>query len=124
MMLGSRNTSMVTDLKSMCAQITRARLLCNRQHRAKSRLADRLSIRPLSLQAHDFDRDDFVSDAKVIVGPVERELRSIYAQIGFLERLYVQGARGQFEFSVRRAFLSLDTAGGDKLRQSEMYPIG
>jgi hypothetical protein len=69
--------------------------------------------REFSLAAHNFSKIDFVSGAEVLLETSKGVTESdVYAQIDFIERLYVQGKTGRIEFGVRRAFLILSQEDG------------
>lgn len=76
-------------------------------------LASPLRVAPSSKKtfhasAQNFERVDFVTNGVVLVesGPTN-DKRSIFAQVDFIERLYIQGESGRIEFGVRRAILSI-----------------
>ena len=45
--------------------------------------------------------------------------RGVYAQIDFVDRLYVESARARIEFGVRRAYLSVANEGPGRLARSD-----
>lgn len=70
--------------------------------------------------AHNFANVDFIKAADVALDrEVVNNTRSVYAQVDFLDRLYVQGKRGRIDFGVRRAILSVGNDGGGKLSKVE-----
>ena len=71
---------------------------------------------------HNFNEVDFVSAAEVLVEPPEgNKTRAVFAQISFIERLYVRSAMGRVNFGVRRAYLSIDDGGSGKLSRNEEW---
>jgi Adenylate and Guanylate cyclase catalytic domain len=70
--------------------------------------------------AQNYDRVDFVSSAEVVIDPPqEGEERGVYAQLDFVERLYVESARARVEFGVRRAYLSVGNDGPGELARAD-----
>jgi hypothetical protein len=73
---------------------------------------------------HNFEKVDFMSPSEVLVDAAgAKAIRGVYAQFDFLERLYVQGDRGRVDFSVKRAFLSIEAkdaalAPSDEMRRT------
>jgi hypothetical protein len=71
---------------------------------------------------HNLAEVDFVSAAEVLVEPPKGdELRSVFAHLSFVERLYVESTMGRVEFSVRRASLSIDDGGTGKLVRNDEW---
>ena len=70
--------------------------------------------------AQNYDRVDFVSSAEVVIDPKrdERE-RGVYAQVDFVERLYVETSRARIEFGVRRAYVMVDNEGPGRLARTD-----
>ena len=59
-----------------------------------------------------FDEVNLISNEEVVIDPPKLgERRSIYAQIDFLERFYIEGKKARIEFGVGRATLTIDNAG-------------
>jgi len=59
--------------------------------------------------AHDFNSVDFISSAEVLIEKHRNnDKRKIYAQVDFVERLYVQSAKARINFCVARAYLSIE----------------
>lgn len=88
--------------------------------------ADRVSRRrpspakEFSAQAYSYESVDFVTSREVVIDrPNAAKERGVYAQVGFLERLYVEGERSRIEFGVRRAHLSIVNGGPGELSQSD-----
>jgi hypothetical protein len=85
------------------------------QSSPKTRRKTELASRP-----HNFDQVDFLSSAEIAVEPRKgNELRSVFAHLSFIERLYLQTAIGRVEFSIRRAYLSIGDGGSGKLARNE-----
>jgi hypothetical protein len=67
-------------------------------------IADSSSRKEFDHRAQNYDRVDFVASAEVIVDqPRDGRERGVYAQIDFIERLYVESPKARVEFGVRRA---------------------
>jgi class 3 adenylate cyclase len=63
-------------------------------------------------EAQNYDRVDFVSSAEVVIDQRQSdEERGVYAQVDFIERLYVESGRARIEFGVRRAYVSVRNDG-------------
>jgi class 3 adenylate cyclase len=70
--------------------------------------------------AQNYDRVDFVSSAEVVIDQQQDgKERGVYAQIDFVERLYVESARARIEFGVRRAYVSVDNDGPGGLERAD-----
>jgi hypothetical protein len=67
---------------------------------------------------HNYSDVDFVSTGEVVLRRRDASAIDIYAQIDFIERLYVQGQYGRVEFGVRRAYLLLESDESGKLSRS------
>ena len=79
-------------------------------------------------RAQNCDRIDFVSSAEVVIDqrPDEFE-RGLYAQVDFVERLYVamgRAGRARIEFGVRRAFVTIENDGSGKLFRAKTLGTG
>jgi len=101
------------DIEGM---IDRLRLLPKETDSTNRRTVRGYPIREFDAAAHNFENVDFVKTVEVLLDPrADNNECSIYAQIDFFERLYVQGKRGRIDFGVRRAFLSIGKEGPGKL---------
>jgi hypothetical protein len=62
---------------------------------------------------YNYEEVDFVSNSEVVLDARAGREPAVYAQVDFVERLYLQSSRGMIVFGVQRAFLSLqsDVAG-------------
>jgi class 3 adenylate cyclase len=70
--------------------------------------------------SQNYDRVDFVSSAEVLIDQhQDGKDRGVYAQIDFIERLYVESARARIEFGVRRAYLSVGNDGPGGLDRAD-----
>ena len=70
--------------------------------------------------AENYDRVDFVSSAEVVIDAQrERKERGVYAQVDFIERLYVETGLARIEFGVRRAYFSVDNDGPGVLTRAD-----
>jgi class 3 adenylate cyclase len=70
--------------------------------------------------AQNYDRVDFVSSAEVAIDqPQDGKERGVYAQVDFVERLYVESRRARIEFGVRRAYLSVGNDGLGELARAD-----
>ena len=70
---------------------------------------------------HNYPKYDFVTIAEVLVEPHKGNgPRGVFVHLGFLERLYVKTKTdsARVEFSVRRAYLSIDDGGAGKLARN------
>lgn len=100
------------DLEGM---VQRLRKLSNQStaqlpRRAHQGLAE---AKPLPYNLRDVD---LVSRAEVVIGPaVGPHPRSVFADIGFIERMYVQTERMRVVFGVQRCFLSIADSATQKL---------
>ncbi len=66
--------------------------------------------------AQNYEKVDFFTDGEVVLGKAnENGERDVFAYVGFVERLYVQGKRGRIEFGIQRAFVSIDNNGPGSL---------
>jgi TIR domain len=68
---------------------------------------------------HNFPKYDFVTTAEVLVEPHKGQgPRGVFVHLGFLERLYVKTKtdNARVEFSIRRAYLSIDDGAGKLAR--------
>jgi hypothetical protein len=75
--------------------------------------------------AQNYEAVDFIRDAEVVLGRRNDDgERNVLAQIGFIERLYVQGLRGRIEFAVRRAFLAITNHGPGRLSKIDALKSG
>jgi len=108
--------------------------------RTASAATERGSRAPLARQSkripefganpHNFPKYDFVASAEVLVEPQKGNLpRGVFVHLGFLERLYVKTDTdsARIEFSVRRAYLSIDDGGAGKLKRNlswAHFPVG
>lgn len=73
--------------------------------------------------AHDFTRVDFLSLAMVEVAPqAGPATRAIYAQVGFVERLYVSSDKAILEFGVRQAYFTVQDGGRGKVSPNQALP--
>jgi hypothetical protein len=82
-------------------------------------------IREFDAAAQNYEKVDFVADSEIVLDqPNQDGQRDILAQIGFVERLYVQGKRGRIEFGVRRAFLSVRIDGPGTLSRIDEFRGG
>jgi class 3 adenylate cyclase len=72
--------------------------------------------------AQNYDRVDFVSSAEVVIDQHQdgRE-RGVYAQVDFVERLYVESTRARIEFGVRRAYVSVSNNGSGELARADHW---
>jgi hypothetical protein len=63
-------------------------------------------------KAYDYEKVDFVTNVEVLIDPAAKgQSRQVYAQVDFIERLYVQGTSAQIDFGICRAFLSIQNNG-------------
>jgi class 3 adenylate cyclase len=70
--------------------------------------------------AQNYDRVDFVSSAEVVIDqPQDDAERGVYAQVEFVERLYVESPRARTEFGVRRAYVSVGNDGPGALARAD-----
>jgi hypothetical protein len=60
---------------------------------------------------YNYDNVDLVKSAEVELGPKENRERPIFAQVDFVDRLYVAGDRARVEFGVSRAFFTVENTG-------------
>jgi class 3 adenylate cyclase len=59
-------------------------------------------------RAQNYERVDMVSSGEVVIDlPQNHEERGVYAQVDFIERLYVEGSKARAEFGVQRAFITV-----------------
>ena len=77
---------------------------------------DRSTKREFSVRAYNYAEVDYVSNAEVLLDRrTTASSSSICAQVGFVERLYVEGEAGRIEFGGRRAYLKLANEGPGKV---------
>jgi hypothetical protein len=100
------------DIEGMIER--RRRLSANIEPRVPLSLSSRVP-RKSGTQAYNFDEVDFVEGAEVALSDGGEQGRSVYAQIDFVERLYVQGENGRIEFGIKRAYLSVYNNGPGEL---------
>lgn len=73
-------------------------------------------------KAFDYEKVDFITSAELLIDPPSPgNSRRIYAQVDFIERLYVQATNAQIDFGVRRAFLSIYNAGGGNISRLDGF---
>jgi TIR domain-containing protein len=85
-----------------------------------SRIKRSKAAKEFDSAAHNFGDVDFISNVEVnIERPRDERDRSIYAQVDFLGKLYVQGVHGRIEFGVQRAYLSIENNGPGVLSQTD-----
>jgi hypothetical protein len=70
-------------------------------------------------RAHNFNEVDFVSNAELVLRGHDEANPGLFAQVDFVERLYVQSRLGRIDFGVKRAFLAVKNQGIGKLRKIE-----
>jgi hypothetical protein len=99
--------------------------------RNRSPPSDRVNRAPMTRQSnrepefranpHNYLKYDFVTTAEVLVEPHKGQgPRGVFVHLGFLERLYVKTNTdsARIEFSIRRAYLSIDDGGAGKLARN------
>jgi class 3 adenylate cyclase len=75
--------------------------------------------------AQNYDRVDFVSSAEVFIDQhQDGKERGVYAQVYFVERLYVESPRARIEFGVRRAYVSVGNNGSGRLTRADHLRAG
>jgi hypothetical protein len=85
-----------------------------------SGIVDTKSRRQFDVAAQNYDRVDFVSSAEVVIDQCDEDKeRGIYAQVDFIEHLYVESAKARIEFGVRRAIVTVDNDGPGRLVRAE-----
>ncbi len=73
-------------------------------------------------KAFDYEKVDFITSAELFIDPPNPgNSRRIYAQVDFIERLYVQATNAQIDFGVRRAFLSIYNAGAGNISRLDGF---
>jgi TIR domain len=73
-------------------------------------------------RAENYAEVDFLRSSEVGVDRAQgRHERAVYAQVDFVERLYVKSNRAYIEFGIRHAILSVSDAGEGELRQSDVF---
>ncbi|SRR6266404_3095047 len=73
-------------------------------------------------EAFDYEKVDFIRTAELLIDPPSSgKPRRIYAQIDFIERLYVQATNAQIDFGVRRAFFSIYNNGMGNLSRLDDF---
>jgi hypothetical protein len=70
--------------------------------------------------AQNYERVDFVSSAEMLIDQQQGgKERGVYAQVEFVERLYVECPRARIEFGVRRAYISVGNEGPGELTRAD-----
>jgi class 3 adenylate cyclase len=83
-------------------------------------VSDSTSRAEFNARAQNYDRVDFVSSAEVVIDQQPDGFeRGLYAQVDFVERLYVATGRARIEFGVRRAFVTVENDGPGKLSRGK-----
>lgn len=87
---------------------------------ARSGVVESSTRREFDARAQNYDRVDFVSAAEVVIDQnQDGSDRGVYAQVDFVERLYVESPRARVEFGVRRAFVSVENDGPGSLMRAD-----
>jgi hypothetical protein len=76
-------------------------------------------------RAQNYEKVDFLTDGEVVLGrATNSRQRDIFAHVGFVRRLYIQGKLGRIEFGVRRAHLSIKSEGSGQLSKIDELRAG
>lgn len=80
--------------------------------------------REFSARAENYADVDFLRSSEVRVDRAQSDReRGVYAQVEFVERLFVQGSKAYIEFGVRHAILSVTSASPGQLRQFDGFHV-
>jgi hypothetical protein len=80
--------------------------------------------REFSARAEDYAEVDFVRTSAVRVEPPENEReRGVYAQVDFVERLFVRGTKAFIEFGVKHAHLIVAGSASGQLRKIPAFHL-
>src|SRR6201999_431530 len=66
-------------------------------------------------KAFDYEKVDFVRSAELVLDSASATERKIYAQVDFVERLYIHATNAKIDFGVRPAFLTIHNQGAGNL---------
>jgi hypothetical protein len=98
---------------------TTPHLVIGSAHSIRSGIIDRPRAE-FHAAAQNYDRVDFVSSAEVVIDQQQdNKERGVYAQVDFVERLYVESPRARIEFGVRRAYVSVGNDGPGALARAD-----
>jgi len=79
-------------------------------------------LREFSAHAENYAEVDFLRSAEVRVDRAEGDSeRNVYAQVDFVERLFIKSSKAYVEFGVRHAILSIAATGPGRLRQFDGF---
>jgi uncharacterized coiled-coil protein SlyX len=78
--------------------------------------------REFSARAEDYAEVDFLRSSEVRVDPAQNDReRGVYAQVDFVERLFVQATNACIEFGVKHAILSIADEGPGQVRKIDGF---
>jgi TIR domain-containing protein len=84
----------------------------------------RVGQREFSARAENYAEVDFLRAYEVRVDRTQTDYeRGVYAQVDFVERLFVKSAKAYIEFGVRHAILSVASADPGQLRQFDGFHV-
>jgi hypothetical protein len=121
-----RNSEIEKLADDIAGMIDRLRELpATSEHSAATRRNARVGgPREFSARAEDYAEVDFLRSSEVRIGPAEaKRERGVYAQVDFVERLFVKASKAYIEFGVRRASLSVASAAPGQLRKIVGYNV-
>ena len=73
---------------------------------------------------YNYEEVDFVSSADVVLDVRFGHEPAVYAQVDFVEHLYLQDSRGMIVFGIQRAFLSVQSSRPNELMKTEELQVG
>lgn len=105
------------DIVGMLERLRLARN-CSEASAARPRPSRVKRPKEFDVKAHNFETVDLITSSEILVEkPRGQAERAVYAQIGFLERMYVQTSKARVEFGVQRAHLSIESGGRGDLER-------
>jgi TIR domain-containing protein len=88
------------------------------------RYTGRRGLREFSALAEDYAEVDFLRSSEVRVDRAKNHgERGVYAQVDFVERLYVKSSKAYIEFGIRHAILSVAAAGPGQVRKLDGFNV-
>jgi hypothetical protein len=121
-----RNTEIEKMADDIAGMIDRLRQLPTTPERsAPARRHTRVGgPREFSARAEDYAEVDFLRSFEVRVDRAQNERkRGVYAQVDFVERLFVKASKAYIEFGVRHAILSVASADPRQLRRLDGFHV-
>jgi hypothetical protein len=98
--------------------IERIRNYSAQEQRTPSKLPNPSGHREVNFvsPAHNYENVDIIGSAEVLIEPSGKNKdRALYAQVEFVEHLYIEGEQGRINFGIKRAFLSVANKGSGEI---------